>query len=1619
MTTQEGCLVTQPIDSFIAFIEDEHASALASYRARPDNIRENYGQEKSIVQGGYGRKQLQELVQNAIDPLKDEPGDIRVILTDDCLYVANQGRPFDKAGVKTLLHSNMSDKRDDQIGRFGLGFKSVLQVSDKPQIFSGPLAFGFDAERSRQELSIIAPDSPGYPALRLPYSLNAEQEQASDATLDELRREFITVVKLPLNDGHDLLWSQIRDFPGEVLLFSPAVRRLEMEVRGVRALRRVWTAEDTTHSLPKNIRAVVLSYNNTDEEWLVASLDYVPTAKAQLDAGSLHARSHTTVTWAVPRRQSNARRRGLAWNYFPTKTEFTLGGIVNAAFKMNDDRVSILETSYNEEIFSKAVPRLVAALIPLLSTDEDPAAHFNVMPARGNEDTPWIRDVLIDPVTRALAMIASVPDQNGDLQPLAGLSIRPKLSTDEATDITPRWQQAAREADVREWVHESALSSAFRSALVDRLAELTGGTRATEQEWIEGLAEPGTTTAFGAAIRFAHAFMSYRLGASTFGDVEPIRRARIIPRRNGTVSDLRSPLTLQATPTQSDTGVVDPAITHEDGVLPILMGWGAKRLEGVNLLAEVLGDLMTLPDLDPADVLSFWQIAAEQAVDNGTAVLKAVRDAVRKGPVPVVTAAGTVRPLSAVWTAGPLLDSARKEDQEMALKDGHPYLSGQIPQLLRIPSDLDAQVQVPFNQTPAEWRSEVRALCQDEALRRYGTSAKVGQRLDVLGGGKVGMTELLDQLVDASPETRSNVTVKLLSRRVVQKVEYETHVRDAGESFLFTDTLPVPNVDGWWVSRHGVVRTAYGFTPVKDCVVLDTTVPAELLPTPTQSSLPATDWNALGATTDVDRVNWQRVLGVAVEAVARGSFPLSALHSLYGHLALAGVRAPRTLLAARDSGHCESMPLGELVLPWDETTNDHLVAVGFQGGRIVVDDPRLRDALAEAWKIRPLAVTYQTEIVATTDTDKEQKTLLDRFPYLPQTEGKLRKFKGYMMVPATKLVLRTTNDLDSTVIEDDRHALLVDEQAKRFYYRSTLREQGILARLLAHVGSSRHVADVQQKMAEARIDDIKHSQWRALKAMSSDQERVLHLLGEERLRHLIPDAALELVREDPSVRLDPDVLYRMAQNVHGANLWAAMTSTMDASEETEAWIKDIGNKDVGELGFSADFVSPRIPKPPAREEVMGPIRLNELHAYQEATATLVCQTLAAPPGENKGLVQLPTGAGKTRVAVESLIRNAKRLHREGQTRHVILWIAQTEELCEQAVAAWTSAWRAIGIQREQMIVSRLWAGRSVTREDSHLQVVVSTYQTLASVAGAADDSARKIRYEWLSDPDVVVIDEAHGATTSSYTEILQWTRRSTGQRGKALLGLSATPYRGRNEEQTRLLVKRFGENLIEPVGHFTAENAHDYLQEKRVLARVRQVSLDGTILQRRTQKSPPGIARSHNQDGRLRALEDLIDLGSVANDATRNASILQDLADRVANEGLRHVIVFAASVAHAQALASVLDVKGISAAAIHGGTDPARRRSLVESFSRGDLNVLTNFDVLSQGFDAPLVDAVYLCRPTFSPNKYIQMIGRGLRGPANGGSEEVLIVNIDDNLENFSENLAFTEFAYLWEGSAK
>src|SRR5262245_20861727 len=118
-------------------VDELRESRLRAYEASPGDIREHFGIEQTVLAGGYGYRQVLELVQNSADAILEEPaatklssesGRIEVVLSDRCLYVANTGAPLSREGVEALLRSHSSPKRGNQIGRFGLGFKSLLRL---------------------------------------------------------------------------------------------------------------------------------------------------------------------------------------------------------------------------------------------------------------------------------------------------------------------------------------------------------------------------------------------------------------------------------------------------------------------------------------------------------------------------------------------------------------------------------------------------------------------------------------------------------------------------------------------------------------------------------------------------------------------------------------------------------------------------------------------------------------------------------------------------------------------------------------------------------------------------------------------------------------------------------------------------------------------------------------------------------------------------------------------------------------------------------------------------------------------------------------------------------------------------------------------------------------------------------------------------------------------------------------------------------------------------------------------------------------------------------------------------------------------------------------------------
>ena len=79
-----------------------------------------------------------------------------------------------------------------------------------------------------------------------------------------------------------------------------------------------------------------------------------------------------------------------------------------------------------------------------------------------------------------------------------------------------------------------------------------------------------------------------------------------------------------------------------------------------------------------------------------------------------------------------------------------------------------------------------------------------------------------------------------------------------------------------------------------------------------------------------------------------------------------------------------------------------------------------------------------------------------------------------------------------------------------------------------------------------------------------------------------------------------------------------------------------------------------------------------------------------------------------------------------------------------------------------------------------------------------------------------------------------------------------------------------------------------------------------------------------------------------------------------------------------------------------GKTPRSERLDTLDSFRAGELRFLCNVGVLTTGFDAPKVDVVCLTRPTGSALTYEQMVGRGLRGPKNGGTESCLVLDVQD-----------------------
>ena len=326
-----------------AYISEEAEKTLAAYRSQPNLIIEHANHEEDTARGGYARRQLFELVQNGADALSGtNSGRIHIRLTPTHLYCADEGQSIDRDGVRALMFSHLSPKRGtSEIGRFGLGFKSVLGVTDTPEFFSRAGSFRFDRAKAAQLIQPVAPDAVRYPVLRLPQAIDPWPESEKDGILSELMGWSVNIVRLALKLGaHDALAQQVGGFPPEFLLFVEHVSEL--------VLQNDTQGDFRTFSLRCEDDNWLLDAGGTTTRWLLVKDTHRLSSNAKSDSRSLDDAEEVPISWAAPIDRLNDP--GRFWAFFPTTTTSLLSGILNAPWKTNEDRQNLLPGVYNGRI---------------------------------------------------------------------------------------------------------------------------------------------------------------------------------------------------------------------------------------------------------------------------------------------------------------------------------------------------------------------------------------------------------------------------------------------------------------------------------------------------------------------------------------------------------------------------------------------------------------------------------------------------------------------------------------------------------------------------------------------------------------------------------------------------------------------------------------------------------------------------------------------------------------------------------------------------------------------------------------------------------------------------------------------------------------------------------------------------------------------------------------------------------------------------------------------------------------------------------------------------------------------------------------------------------------------
>ena len=285
---------------------------LDAWVTSPARFREDANAEEELVLGGYRDRLVVELAQNAADAAARAgvPGCLRLTLHSGVLVAANTGAPLDAAGVESLSTLRASAKREDRegaVGRFGVGFASVLAVTDEPALVGRHGGVRWSLAEARGLATDTARHSPGLgeelrrrdghvPLLRLPF--------AAEGTAPD---PYDTAVMLPLRDAaaQDLAERLLDSVDDALLLALPGLEEVVVESGDrVRTLRLRHEGGDERGSEGRSEGASILTVEDSRDgttRWRTVSAhgSLAPELLADRPVEE-RLRPHWSVTWAVP-----------------------------------------------------------------------------------------------------------------------------------------------------------------------------------------------------------------------------------------------------------------------------------------------------------------------------------------------------------------------------------------------------------------------------------------------------------------------------------------------------------------------------------------------------------------------------------------------------------------------------------------------------------------------------------------------------------------------------------------------------------------------------------------------------------------------------------------------------------------------------------------------------------------------------------------------------------------------------------------------------------------------------------------------------------------------------------------------------------------------------------------------------------------------------------------------------------------------------------------------------------------------------------------------------------------------------------------------------------------------